>query len=378
MSQETRQCRVAVIGAGMIANAAHIPAWKDQAGVEVVGVADRSPDAAAATAHRHGIPHWYDEPARMLDEVKPDAVTVCTPTLSHREHVIAALEAGAHVLCEKPLAASSADARAMFDAAERCGRTLLVGQSMRFYTHIAAARAFAASGELGRMYYGEAARLRRRGAPRWGAFHRRSDSGGGPLLDLGVHILDSLLWILGNPRVVAASAVTYRELLDREESWRATLADSGAPVGTFGSPAPDFRDCDVEEMGAGFLRLENGGALTVRASWTANVPDSAGGMVLAMGTQGGMWFDPRVTELKVVKDLAGYQTDVSPKLPAPEPNHPFYAHWREVAHFLRAIRGEEPPLVRREEAINVMCALEAMYRSAAEGREVQVDGANLS
>jgi predicted dehydrogenase len=101
-------------------------------------------------------------------------------------------------------------------------------------------------------------------------------------------------------------------------------------------------------------------------------------MVLAMGTQGGMWFDPRVTELKVVKDLAGYQTDVSPKLPAPEPNHPFYAHWREVAHFLRAIRGEEPPLVRREEAINVMCALEAMYRSAAEGREVQVDGANLS
>jgi predicted dehydrogenase len=373
MAQEAKQWRVAVIGSGMIANAAHIPAWKDQPGAQVVGVADRSAEAAAATARRHGIPHWYDDPARMLAELEPDAVTVCTPTLSHKEHVIAALQGGAHVLCEKPLAASSADARAMYDEAGRRGRVLLVGQSMRFYNHIAAAREFAASGELGRMYYGEAARLRRRGAPRWGAFHRRGESGGGPLLDLGVHILDALLWILGNPRVVAASAVTYRELLGREESWRATLADSGAPVGTFDSPPPDFRDCDVEEMGAGFLRLENGAAVTVRASWAANVPDCAGGMVLAMGTEGGLWFDPRVPELKVVKNIAGYQTDISPKVPPPEPNHPFYAHWKEVAHFVRVLENEEPPLVRREEAINVLCALEAMYRSAAEGREVRIE-----
>ncbi|MGD0775807.1 MAG: Gfo/Idh/MocA family oxidoreductase [Candidatus Solibacter sp.] len=374
MAQETRQLRVAVIGAGMIANAAHIPAWKDQPGVQVVGVADRSRDAAAATASRHGIPHWYEDPGRMLAELELDAVTVCTPPRSHREYVIAALQAGAHVLCEKPLAAASfADARAMFDAAKLYGRALLVGQSMRFYSQIAAARQFAASGELGKIYYGEAARLRRRGAPRWGAFHRRSDSGGGPLLDLGVHVLDALLWILGNPRVIAASAMTCRELLNREEEWKATLADSGAPIGTFDSPPPDFRDCDVEDMGAGFLRLENGAAVTLRASWAANVPDSVGGMVMAMGTEGGLFLDPRVPELKVVKNIAGYQVDISPKLPPPDPSHPFYAHWKEVAHFVRVIRGDEEPLVRREEALNVMRALEAMYRSAAEGREVRID-----
>jgi predicted dehydrogenase len=125
-------------------------------------------------------------------------------------------------------------------------------------------------------------------------------------------------------------------------------------------------------MGAGFLRLENGAAVTLRASWAANVPDSVGGMVMAMGTEGGLFLDPRVPELTVVKSIAHYQVDISPKLP-PEPKHPFYAHWKEVAHFVRVMRGEEDPIVRREEALNVMRALDAMYRSAAEGREVRID-----
>ena len=125
--------------------------------------------------------------------------------------------------------------------------------------------------------------------------------------------------------MVAACGVTYRELLGREEGWNASLAESGAPVGVFNSPPPDFRDLDVEDMGAAFLRLENGAAVTIKASWAANVPDNAGSMVMVMGTEGGLSFDPRVLDLKVVKTMERYQVDISPKLPAPEPNHPFYA-----------------------------------------------------
>ena len=168
MAQAARKLKVAVIGAGMIANAAHIPAWKDQPDVEVLGVADRALESAAATASRFEIPHVYQDPAQMLAELEPDAVTVCTPTCSHRQYVTEALRAGAHVLCEKPLASSFADAQAMFDAAGEAGRTLLVGQSMRYYNQIAAAQQFASAGELGRIYYAEASRLRRRGAPKWG------------------------------------------------------------------------------------------------------------------------------------------------------------------------------------------------------------------
>ncbi|MCL4402065.1 MAG: Gfo/Idh/MocA family oxidoreductase [Acidobacteria bacterium] len=374
MALKNEDLKVAVIGGGMIANAAHIPAWQDQPGVRVVGVADRVLDTARATAQRHCIPSAYDDARRMLEELRPDAVSVCTPTCYHREHVTAALRAGAHVLCEKPVAAGSGDAEEMFQAAEAAQRTLLVGQSMRFFNQVTAARQFAAAGELGEIYYADASRLRRRGMPMWGNFHMKLHSGGGPLLDLGVHILDCLLWIMGNPKVVTASSVTFRKLACRKDGLLTSLAESGAPVGVFDSPAPDYRDLDVEDTGVVLLRLENGAAISLRVSWAANVPDSVGGLICVMGTEGGLSFDTRVPELKLVKSIQQHQTDISPKLPAPHPNHPFYAHWKEVAHFVRVIRGEEEPVIKREEVLNVIRALEAAYRSAALGSEVRLDG----
>lgn len=364
--------RIAVIGCGMIAKSAHIPAWQAQKGVEIVGVMDTVPENAAATAGKYNISRVHDDVDKMLKELSPDVVSVCTPAGCHQEHAVAALRAGAHVLCEKPLAITSKEASEIFRAAEETGRHLLVGQSMRFYNQVAAAKAFAADGQLGDFYFADVARLRRRGIPTHGSFHIKELSGGGVLYDLGVHMLDMVLWIMGNPKVVAVSGATYSKIGTRNENLITSSAESGAFAGGVSSASYDAGRFNVEDFAAAFLRLENGGTIHLKVCWAANVPDSAGG-VMIMGTEGGLSFDPRALDLRVIKNMGRYQVDVTPKIMPPEPNHPFYAHWNEVAHFIRVIRGQEEVCVKKEEALNVMRSLEAIYRSAEEGREVRLD-----
>jgi predicted dehydrogenase len=133
-------------------------------------------------------------------------------------------------------------------------------------------------------------------------------------------------------------------------------------------PRPyDRREYDVEDMAVGFLRLENGATISVKASWAANVPAGVGGTIV-LGTEGGLRLHP----LTLVKNMGGYQVDVTPKVPA-DPDIPFYGHWKETAHLVRVIRGQEEMIVKREEALNVIRALEGLYRSAEEGREVRIE-----
>lgn len=359
--------RVAIVGAGMIANAGQIPAWQHVNEAEIVGVYNRHLGRARDTAARHGIAAAYDDYTRMLDELQPDLAVVCTPNVSHREYTVGALEAGVHVLCEKPVAASYEDAVAMYDAAEAAGRMLYVGQTGRFSGAVTAAKALADAGELGEVYYAETASLRRRGVPTWGRFHIRSASGGGPLLDIGVHALDALLWIMDNPRVVAASGATYTKLANQEEALVTSLAESGAPVGVHDPRPYDPSEFDVEDLAAGMLRLEYGATIGIKASWAANVPDGTG-ETLVLGTRGGL----RLRPLTLIRNMAGYQVEVTPKVPR-DPDTPFYGHWQQAAHVARVLQGQEPPLVTRDQVLNVMRALDGLYRSAALGREVRLD-----
>jgi predicted dehydrogenase len=359
--------RVAIVGAGMIANAGQIPAWQHVEEAEIVGVYNHHLGRARDTAARHGIAAAYDDYPRMLDELQPDLAVVCTPNVSHRRYAIEALQAGAHVLCEKPVAAGYGDAVAMYDAAEAAGRTLYVGQTGRLSGAVMAAKAFADAGELGEVYYAETASLRRRGVPTWGRFHMRSASGGGPLLDIGVHALDALLWVIGNPRIVAASGATYTKLADREEGLATSLAESGAPVGVHDPRPYDPQEFDVEDLATGLLRLDGGATIGIKASWAANVPDGTG-ETLVLGTQGGL----RLRPLTLIRNMAGYQVDVTPKVPR-DPDIPFYGHWRQAAHVARVLQGKEPSLVTRDQVLNVMRALDGLYRSAELGREVRLD-----
>jgi len=357
--------KVGVVGTGMIAVAGHIPAWKSlKDDVEIVGVADILADRAQLVAKTEGIPHAYGDWQKMLDELELDVVSVCTPNAYHKEQTIAALEAGAHVLCEKPVATCHADAVEMFEAADDAGRTLMVGQTARFSPRSRAAKEIVDSGKLGEVYYAETYFLRRRGVPTWGQFHMKEHSGGGPVYDLGVHAIDLLYWLLGNPKVQAVSGVTFTKLANKDEGLATSLADSGAPLGVL-TPRPyDYKDFDVEDMAAGLIRLEGGAAVAFKTSWAANIPKNTGSTMI-LGTEGGLVLDP----LTLVANMGSYQVNVEPQVPAGRAVA-FSGHWEETEHLVRVLRGEEELLVKREEVLNVIRTLDALYQSAAEGREV--------
>ena len=359
--------RVGLIGTGMICNIAHVPAWRALGDdVEMVGAADIVASHAQGTAQAHGIPHWFDDPQRMLDELDLDVVSICAPNVYHKPWTLAALDAGAHVLCEKPVATSYQDAVEMYAAADAAGKLLMVGQSLRFRSENVAAKALADAGYLGQAYYAEAGAMRRRGVPEWGQFHMMEHSGGGPIYDIGVHALDLVLWLIGSPRVVAASGATYTRLANRDEGLVTSQADSGAPEGVPTARPYDYREFDVEDLGVGFMRLENGMTIVLRASWAANIPEGTGSTFI-LGTEAGMALNP----LRLIGTLGPYQADTTPVVPGKDE---FFAmgHIREAAHFVRAIRGEEELLVTRDEVLNVIHALEGLYQSAETGKEVQL------
>jgi predicted dehydrogenase len=326
MSKQT--FKVAVIGTGMIANAGHLPAWKnlrEKGDVEIVAVADKEEDRAVQTAKRHGVARGYGDWRKMLAECKPDIVSVCTPNMHHKDPTIGALKAGANVLCEKPMTTTYVNATEMFNTAKAAGRILMVGQSARFTNTTMAAKEFADAGQLGDVYYAETASMRRRGVPTWGVFHIKSESGGGPCYDLGVHALDSLLWVIGNPKVISAVGISVTKLANQDEGLLTSLGASGAPLGVYNPRPYDYHEFDVEDMAAGFLRLETGGAIGFKAAWAANIPFEGMGGTFIMGTKAGM----RMRPFTIYSRNGRYMADISPVVEQ-DADIPFYGHWRET------------------------------------------------
>lgn len=360
--------RVALIGSGMIANAGHIPAWKNVADeVEVVAVANPTEEKARLTAQKEGIPQVYTDWRAMLEREAPDIVSICTPNSYHREQAVACFAAGAHVFCEKPVATCHEDAAAMFAAAEAAGRKLFVTQTARFSSQAMAAKEMVEAGRLGSIYFAETSTMRRRGIPTWGRFHIKEHSAAGPLYDLGVHMLDRVLWLMGSPQVVAASGAAYTKFGNRDEGLATSLAESGAPLGVFAPRAYDHREFDVEDMATGFIRLVDGGTIAFKVSWAANIPENSGGTAI-LGTEGGLNFDPLV----LVSNMGRYQVNVEAKVPQ-DPAIPFYGHWLAAEHFVEVVRGRAEQIVRKEEVLNVMKTLDALHQSARGGGEVRVD-----
>ncbi|MBN1672040.1 MAG: Gfo/Idh/MocA family oxidoreductase [Kiritimatiellae bacterium] len=357
--------RVGVIGAGMIAGAAHIPAWKNLAGqVELVALADRCVERARLLAQKEGIPAVYGEWQELLEKAEPDIVSVCTPNAYHKEQTIGALRAGAHVLCEKAVATNHADAAAMYETAEAESRILFAGQSSRFSGRSLAARELAAEGRLGEIYFADTCSMRRRGIPTWGQFHMKAHSGAGPIFDFGSHQMDLLLWIMGNPRVRAVTAAVFTKIGNRPENLATSLAESGAPLGVL-MPRPYAQaEFDVEDMATAFVRLEGGGVISMRLSWAANIPANMHSLMI-LGTEGGLTADPLVLSCNTGR----YKSNISPQVPA-DRNVPFSGHWLETEHFVKVLRGEEALVVRKEEVLNATRALEAISLSAQAGREI--------
>ena len=359
--------RVAVIGAGMIAYEGHLPAWKNLSDdVEVVGIADPRLEAAQKTADEYDIPHVFQDPAEMLEKLKPDITSVCTPNAYHKDWTIASLEAGSHVVCEKPLTGRYSDALEMFATAEQNGRILFPAQGMRFKQEFLKAHEVVVSGLLGDIYYIELHALRRRGIPTWGSFHRKSSNLGGPLMDLGVHFIDAAFWLMGNPRVCAVSGMTYTKFGNRDEGLEVDVAASGAYAGVASPQTFDHREFDVEDFCSGFIRMENGATMIMKVGWAANLPDNFN-LHLA-GTEGGLSLRP----MTVYTRLGQHVADITPHVPA-ERAATFPGHWRMMANIVAALQGKEEAVVKPEETLNVIRAIDGLYQSAEQKKEIIFD-----
>jgi predicted dehydrogenase len=347
----TQEVRVGIIGSGGIAGL-HADYYKRIPFVRVVAVADVVPGRAAAFVQSHGLQGaaaFTDH--RDLLQLDLDAVSVCTFNRAHHGPTVDALQAGKHVLVEKPLSVTLAEAVDMCRAARHSGKMLCVGFQSRFEPRVMTARRIVASGALGRVYYAETGGGRRKGIP-GGTFTRRETAGGGAVLDIGCYSLDTAFHVLGNPRPLAVSAYTGRHFgtspVYSKQAW-----GGGVDPATF----------DVEDFGVAFVRLEGDACLVFKISWAMHF-DSLGRMFF-LGTEGGL--DADAMRLYHDRFGLGVHTDVSVE------GAPWQDAWfRKVEAFAEAVRDGGPAPVPAEDVLPSQAVLDAIYRSADAHAEVEV------
>ena len=360
--------RIAVIGNGMICNAAHMPSidrLRKRGDVELVATCDIREQAARETAERWNVPAWYTDVDKMLEEVKPDWVSICTPNMRH-VLAIKALKAGAHVMVEKPMSLSYAQAKEMFAVAKETGKLLFPCQSRRWSADMDFAQDVVRKGLLGTPYMADVNFVRRIGIPTWGMFHMKSENGGGPFCDLGVHFIDSLLWMCGNPRVVAVSGATYDTIAKLNPQVKLDIRESGAYIGTF-TPRPyDHSEFSVEDSAMGSIRLENGMFVNFKFTWCLNQPTAK--HIVICGDKGGL----DVENMILYQNVGGYQGETKLKYfdNREFAGVAFDAHRYMYDHVLNVLDGKEEPRVKPEETLNIVSCIEAFYRSATENREI--------
>lgn len=355
-----RPLRVGIIGTGGIATGAHIPGYQKAPGVELYSACDILKDRVEAMAQQYGIPHVYTDFREMVKDPELDVVSVCTPPFAHKDATIAALEAGKHVLCEKPMALDGDEAQEMVDAwytsREKYGNKFTIGFQSRWSRHAQLLKRMIDAGELGEIYYGRTAYLRRRGVPAWGVFTDRSKNGGGPLIDVGVHAMDLAMWLMGSPQPVSVYGVTYRKFGNRANVYN--------PWGAW-----DPKKYDVEDAAFAMIRFDNGATLQLECSWALNIERSVSQTILA-GTEGGAQMDP----FKVFTERHGTVLDIGlPERPVEgEGRQGEAGKTLEIRGFIQAIRQDTEPLVRPEEALMVSRIVDAIYASDESGESVKI------
>ena len=355
--------KVGVVGLGW-AGQQHLAAFTAVDGVQVVALAGMEADVLAELVEEFAVPHAFAGWEEMLELDGLDAVSIAVPTFLHTPIAIAALERGLHVLSEKPIARDGDDAQLMVDAARRAGRVLDVAFNHRRRGDIQALKAIIDDGGLGRPYYAKASWLRRTGIPRLGSWFTNKDmAGGGPMVDIGVHVIDYALHLLGEPKVLSVSAASYAELGPRGRG--------GSP---WDPPATTDFDFEVEDFASAFIRLEGGATLIVEAGW-ASYRDPADVMDFTVyGTEGGAELrvagasETPVGKLRVFTEKDGKNADYSPAVV------PGGAHHAVIEDFVAAVRGGEDvwPLHDGSLALGRARIIDACYRSAAEHREVEL------
>lgn len=338
---------VAVVGLGMGRH--HLNCYRDCPEANVVAICDVDETRLAKVGDEMGIKKRFTQAEELFAMPGLDAVSIATPNFLHAPQTIAALKAGLHVMVEKPMAMTVAEAESMVAASKAAGKQLMMHFNTRFHESSRWARQIVDAGLVGEVYFGRTGWLRNRGIPGLGGwFTTKSKSGGGPLIDLGVHRLDLALWLMDYPEPVAVSGSTYAQLGEE------LAKRQGKPM-------------DVEDLAAGFVRFANGATLLVQASWAGNFPKREDGFTTLTGTKGGLnlynegegyQFAPRAYQ-----EIGGTLVEIAQKQPLPP----------ETAQsaFVRSILAGKPNPAPGEHGLKVQKILNALYQSAAEGREIR-------
>jgi predicted dehydrogenase len=354
----TQKLRAGVIGCGEIGQRGHIPGFKE-AGVDVVAVCDTNLQRARETAEKNNIPNAYSHYNELLANADIDLVSIGLPNALHAPVTIAALQAGKHVLCEKPMSITSTDASAMIDASKRTGKLLSINQHMRFDGTSMAMRDAAASGSFGKVYLTDVRMIRQNNIPGFGSWFTNNDlAGAGALFDIGVHMLDLAMFIAGFPEVKAVKGFLS-----------SALGDQKIGLGTWGIDRGTQGRFDVDDTAMALLTLADGSLIRLIVTWAAmGLPEER---VIVYGTQGGADRSPLIygkdTPLKFYRanddgKIDGYDPDMS--------NYQGGGWIKAIASFVDAVRGASPLLVLPEQALLTTRILEKIRESAASGVEV--------
>ena len=354
MSEATDQkLRIGFIGAGGIAGT-HMRYLSNMPDVELVAVSDIVETSVKRRAEEFGIPHQHTDYEKMLTEVDLDAVSVCTPNGLHAPCTIAALESGAHVLVEKPLAMNAVEGQQMLDAAARNDRKLVIGFQHRYEARTNFIKKAVDNGDLGRVLYGRVQALRRRGIPNWGVFGRKDLQGGGPLIDIGVHVIETAHFAMGSPRPVAATGAIHTYLGDKPS----TVVSQW--------PNWDHKTYTVEDLAVGHIRFDNGATLSVEASFAAHIEKNEWNFTL-MGDKGGATWDPP----ELYTDANDHMVNTQPHwMPSGAAADPFRTKMR---NFVEHVLYDKETMAPAAHGLMVQKMLDGLYASAAEGREVNID-----
>lgn len=345
--------RYGCVGAGGIARKKHLSNYAKEPEVELIAVCDSLRPAAEALARDFGITHVYTDYREMIDRENLDIVSVCTPNYLHREITCYALEHGAHVHCEKPLAMNQQEALEIYRTTERTGKQVLLGLNKRYMPETLLVHEIMKEGFFGEIYHVRCGWRRNSGIPgigRW--FTDRSLSGGGVMIDLGVHYLDLALSYLDYPEILTISGSAFQKF-GKGGDTRIRKGYRSDPNGVF----------DVEDMAVGMLRTAAGATIDFEFSWASNVEKEMRYIEL-MGTKGGMIMEN--DDLRLFSHKAG-----TCFVERPDMNTLNFVI-SEFAHFIQCIKTGTVPITNAREGYEIMKIIDAFYVSASEGREVSI------
>lgn len=347
-----RKLKVGAIGIGGIFKT-HIAGWQASEHAELVAGSDVNPDVLKAWGAENNVTRLYNDAKDLIADKDLDIIDICTPSSYHAELTIAALQAGKHVICEKPLATSTDEIRRMIAARDKAGKLLMTAQHMRFIGRNRAVKAEIEKGVLGDIYHSRSWYLRRDQLPVRPGFIYKKNAGGGPCIDIGVHVLDLCLWLMGNPKPVSVTGVSRKMLAGLPGAWSMWGA----------TKVP--QDMDVEDFAAGFVRFENGASLSLEVSWLLHHPTNEERLWI-YGTKGGVVL-PDGT-FHHTDNENEHQYDVTLRYRA-DHHKP---HAAECMAFAKAVAEGGPSPVPAEQSLQVQAILNGIYESQETGKEVSL------